>query len=96
MKLFTKYNIPDNAGFVNVELAKDNTVWIDPMMMHMDKSEMGKRCCLIVQQYFSHLLKLAINNDYKIDFNRLVGLKKAISLYMRIYYIPEGETPYTT
>lgn len=49
MKLFTKYNIPDNAGFVNVELAKDNTVWIDPMMMHMDKSEMGKRCCLIVQ-----------------------------------------------
>ena len=68
MKLFTKYNIPDNAGFVNVELAKDNTVWIDPMMMHMDKSEMGKRCCLIVQQYFSHLLKLAINNDYKMGY----------------------------
>ena len=37
MKLFTKYNIPDNASFVNVELTKDNTIWIDPMMMYMDK-----------------------------------------------------------
>lgn len=68
MELFTKYNIPDKASFVNVELTKDNDVWIDPMMMHMDKSEMGKRCCSIVQQYFSLLLNLAINNDYETGY----------------------------
>lgn len=59
MKLFTKYNIPDNASFVNVELTKDNTIWIDPMMMYMDKSEMGKKMLFNCTTIFFAFIKLS-------------------------------------
>lgn len=63
MKLYEKYNLPVDVDFINVELTTDNEYWIDPMMMYMDKSLMGKKCCEIVQQYFSVLLELAMCND---------------------------------
>lgn len=63
MKLYDKYNIKDNVDFIDVELTTDNEKWIDPMMMYMDKSQMGIKCCQIVQQYFSTLLNFAIDKD---------------------------------
>lgn len=63
MRLYKKYNLSDNVEFIDVELSTDNEKWIDPMMMHMDKSQMGIKCCQIVQQYFSGLLELAIAKD---------------------------------
>lgn len=63
MRLYKKYNLSDNVDFIDVELSTDNEKWIDPMMMHMDKSQMGIKCCQIVQQYFSGLLELAIAKD---------------------------------
>ena len=63
MRLYKKYNLSDNVDFIDVELSTDNKKWIDPMMMYMDKSQMGIKCCQIVQQYFSGLLELAIAKD---------------------------------
>lgn len=63
MKLYEKYSLPNNAEFVDIELETDNEKWIDPMMMHMDKSAMGIKCCQIVQEYFSTLLNFAIDGD---------------------------------
>lgn len=63
MRLYKKYNLSDNVDFIDVELSTDNEKWIDPMMMHMDKSQMGIKCCQIVQQYFSGLLEVAIAKD---------------------------------
>lgn len=64
MRLYRKYNLSDDVDFIDVELSTDNEQWIDPMMMHMDKSQIGKKCCQIVQQYFEKLLTLAIaKND---------------------------------
>lgn len=65
MKLFKKYNLPADADFVNIELTTDNKIWIDPIMMYMDKSDMSIKCCTIVQQYFKKLLEFAVNKDYK-------------------------------
>lgn len=63
MKLYEKYKLPSDVDFIDVELGTDNEYWIDPMMMHMDKSPMGKKCCEIVQQYFSVLLEFALYKD---------------------------------
>ena len=63
MRLYKKYNLSDDVDFIDVELSTDNEKWIDPMMMYMDKSQMGIKCCQIVQQYFARLLELAIAKD---------------------------------
>lgn len=63
MKLYEKYGLSNNVDFIDVELNTDNNKWIDPMMMYMDKSPMGEKCCQIVQQYFAVLLELAISDD---------------------------------
>lgn len=63
MKLYTKYNLSNDVDFINVELNSDNQIWIDPMMIHMDKSELGIECCEIIREYFSKLLNCALTND---------------------------------
>lgn len=68
MKLYKKYNLNDDVGFLNVELTTDNAKWIDPMMMHMDKSQMGMECCEIVQDFFSKLLEIAISKNDNLGY----------------------------
>lgn len=63
MRLYDKYKLNENVDFIDVELTTDNKIWIDPMMMYMDKSPLGLKCCTIVQDYFSTLLEFAINKD---------------------------------
>lgn len=63
MHLYKKYNLPDTVNFLDVELTKDNRKWIDPMMIYMDKSDMGVKCSQIILEYFSELLELAIAKD---------------------------------
>jgi hypothetical protein len=63
MRLYDKYHLTGEIDFLNVVLDTDNRVWIDPMMMHMDKSEMGQTCCAIVRDYFATLLDYAILGD---------------------------------
>lgn len=66
LKLYQKFNLNNNVDFLDVELITDNKLWIDPMMIYMDKSEMGINCCRMIQEYFKSLLDFAIKND---DFN---------------------------
>lgn len=63
MRLYKKYNLSNNVNFIDVELSTDNDKQIDSMMMHMDKSQTGIKCCQIIQQYLSKLLELAIAKD---------------------------------
>ncbi len=63
MRLYKKYNITEETDFVNVEINGDNKIWIDPMMIHMDSSELGIRCCEIIKEYFDKLLYCATTRD---------------------------------
>ena len=66
MKISRLYNIPyRELDFVNVNLSKDNLLFLDPLKIKRSKTEMGKSCYRKVTEFINNLLELARNRNYE-------------------------------
>lgn len=59
MKVSIKYNIPARKlDFVNINLAKDNKLFIDPLKIRRGKEEIHKRCYNKIETFVNMMIKL--------------------------------------
>ena len=60
------YDIPaKKLEFVNVNLDKDNKIFLDPLKIKRSKTEFGKKCYNKIEEFINNLLNLAKNRNYK-------------------------------
>lgn len=65
MKISLKYSIPAvKMDFVNVNLTKDNKIFIDPLKIKRGKTELHKKCYEAIEYFINNLLNLAKNKNY--------------------------------
>lgn len=66
MNISIKYHIPaKKLDFVNINLTKDNKLFIDPLRIRNDKTELAKKCYLKIESFVNIMIKLARNREYK-------------------------------
>lgn len=66
MKISTKYHIPARRlEFVNIDLTKDNQLFIDPLRIKRGDTEFHKNCYLKIEEFVNILLLLSKNKEYK-------------------------------
>ncbi len=67
MKISTKYKLPGREiNFVNINLDKDNKLFIDPMKLKRGKTEFHQKCFSKVEEFVNILVDLAKNRNYKV------------------------------
>lgn len=65
MKISLKYSVPAvKIDFVNVNLTKDNKLFIDPLRIRKGDTELHKKCYEAIEYFINNLLQLAKNKKY--------------------------------
>lgn len=65
MNISLKYHIPAREiDFLNVNLTKDNKLFIDPLKIRKGKGELHKRCYNKIETFVNMLIKLAKDKKY--------------------------------
>ena len=65
MKISVKYNLPARElNFVNINLDKDNKLFIDPLKIRRGKEEIHKRCYNKIETFVNMMIKLAKDRKY--------------------------------
>ena len=65
MKISLKYHILANKlDFVNINLSKDNKIFIDPAKIKKGTSEFHKSCYQKVENFIQNLLELSKRREY--------------------------------
>ena len=66
MKISRKYQLPaQKLDFVNINLAKDNKIFIDPVKIKNGTSEIHKTCYKKIDSFIQILLELSRKREYK-------------------------------
>lgn len=66
MNISIKYHIPARKlSFVNINLTKDNKLFIDPLRIRNGNTEFHKRCYSKIEMFVNNMIKLAQNRKYK-------------------------------
>ena len=66
MKIIRKYQLPaQKLDFVNINLAKDNKIFIDPVKIKNGTSEIHKTCYKKIDSFIQILLELSRKREYK-------------------------------
>lgn len=66
MKISTKFYIPARKlDFVNIDLCKDNQLFIDPLRIKNGNNKFHKTCYKNIENFVNRLLTLAQNKEYK-------------------------------
>ena len=66
MKTSRKYQLPaQKLDFVNINLAKDNKIFIDPVKIKNGTSEIHKTCYKKIDSFIQILLELSRKREYK-------------------------------
>ena len=66
MKISRKYQLPaQKLDFVNINLAKDNKIFIDPVKIKNGTSEIHKTCYKKIDSFIQILLQLSRKREYK-------------------------------
>lgn len=66
MNISIKYHIPARElDFVNINLTKDNKLFIDPFRIKKGDTEFHKKCYLKIESFVNIMIKLAKNKEYK-------------------------------
>lgn len=66
MNISLKYHIPARKlDFVNINLSKDNKIFLDPLKIKKGDTEFHKKCYQKIDWFIDNLLKLAKNKEYK-------------------------------
>lgn len=65
MNLIEKYNLESDINFVNIELDKDNKMFVDPYLLYISKTDIGVRSSNRIVGYFEELLDCARNGKEK-------------------------------
>lgn len=61
-----KYHIPARKmDFVNINLSKDNKIFLDPLRIRMGKTELHKLCNKKIEYFISNLLELSKKRKYE-------------------------------
>ena len=65
MKISIKYQIPaKKLDFLNINLCKDNKIFLDPVKIKRGTSEFHKSCYEKINSFIQNLLKLTRNKEY--------------------------------
>ena len=66
MKISRKYQLPaQKLDFVNINLAKDNKIFVDPVKIKNGTSEIHKTCYKKIDSFIQILLELSRKREYK-------------------------------
>ena len=66
MKISIKYHIPAvKLEFVNINLSKDNKIFLDPLKIRRGTSDFDIKCYQKIDVFIKLLLKLVRNRDYQ-------------------------------
>ena len=73
MNISTYYHIPARElDFANINLTKDNKLFIDPVRIRNGTTALHKKCYSKIEIFVNNLIKLAQNKEYK-KFFRLIS-----------------------
>lgn len=66
MNISTKYHIPAwKIDFVNINLSRDNKLFIDPLRIKNGNTEFHQKCYCKIERFIDIMIKLANKKDYK-------------------------------
>ena len=66
MNISTKYHIPARKlDFVNINLTKDNKLFIDPFRIRMGQNEFNKICYSRIEDFINMMIELAKDRKYQ-------------------------------
>lgn len=66
MNISIKYHIPARKlDFININLTKDNKLFIDPLRIRNGNTEFHKRCYSKIEMFVNSMINLAQNRQYK-------------------------------
>ena len=69
MKISTRYHIPAvKLDFANINLSKDNLLFLDPLRIKNGNTELHKRCYNKIKTFVNNMVELSKNKEY----NRLL------------------------
>ena len=70
MKISTRFHIPAlQLDFANVNLSKDNLLFLDPFRIRNGNTEMHKKCYSKIEKFVDNMIELSKNKEY----NKLLG-----------------------
>ena len=59
MKISTRYHIPAvKLDFANINLSKDNLLFLDPLRIRNGSTELHKRCYCKIEKFVSNMLEV--------------------------------------
>ena len=65
MKISTRYHIPAiKLDFANINLSKDNFLFLDPLRIRNGSTELHKRCYSKIEKFVRNMVELSKNKEY--------------------------------